>query len=401
MRTNIASVPKYDREHGLATAASALVPMLRAAQSDIDAAARTPDHVAAPLKAAAIYSIAVAQEQGGIEASLSTWRQVITEVGRGDAGVAWGVALITSSNWMVSNFFPRSVSDEVFSKPGTCVAGVLSPRGVQARRVDGGIIVDKGIWFFNSGIYQADWDLLGVPLLNDAGEMVGAGVAIVPISDVHLLHDWDAAGLRGSGSTNVTMENVFIPAERIIDMVACMEGRQPRMFPDSPIYRSAVMPLMSAIMTFPVLGAGQHMLEEFLEKLPKRDIKGTPYMKSGEAPVTHIQLGQASSKIDLAKGIVERACDEIEDLAERGAKMPALDRSRICRDCAVAVQLVWEAVEILADASGGSFGQRGNVLNRIWQDVKVPSMHPFLTPMTHYENHGRALAGVEPPLTIS
>lgn len=401
MSSNVASVLSYRSEQDIHAVARSFVPTLRAAQSEIDEAARTPAHIGGPLKEAGLYSMGAARPHGGTDVDLATWQKTVIEIARGDAGVAWGISLVTSSNWIVSNFFPRSVSDQVFSKPGTSIAGVLSPRGAQVRRVEGGIMVDKGMWFFNSGVYQADWDLLGIPLLNESGEVVGGGVALVPLSDVKLLNDWNTSGLRGSGSTNVTMENVFIPDERIIDLGACMEGRKERVFSSSALYRCAVMPLMSLTMTWPVIGAGMHMLDEFMDKLPKRDIKGTPYEKSGEAPVTHIQLGQATSKIDLAKMIVDQTCKEISEWAERGEDMPYIQRARICRDCTVAIDLVWEAVELLANASGGSFANRTNTLNRVWQDVKVASMHPFLSRMTHYENYGRTLAGVQPPLTFA
>ena len=140
--------------------------------------------------------------------------------------------------------------------------------------------------------------------------MVEAGVALVPLSDVTLLNDWDASGLRGSGSQNVKMENIFIPDERIADLGKCTDATQSPTF-DSPLYRSAFAPVTVVILTFPVLGIGKHYLEEFLRDLPNRDIKLTPYTKQGEAPVTHIQLGMASSKIDTAELLITRACTSL------------------------------------------------------------------------------------------
>lgn len=85
-------------------------------------------------------------------------------------------------------------------------------------------MVDKGMWFFNLGVYQVDWDLFGIFLFNESGEVVGGGVVFVFLSDVKLLNDWNIFGLWGSGSINVMMENVFIFDEWIIDFGVCMEG---------------------------------------------------------------------------------------------------------------------------------------------------------------------------------
>ena len=252
------------------------VPQLRMAQSESDRLARPPQQIVDHLKAAGVYSMTIPKAYGGLQTDVTTWMKTVTEIGRGDGGVAWAVTLVTACNWMASGLFPKHVTDAVFAKPNTCVAGVFSGRACKARRVDGGIHVDKGMWFFNSGVYQADWDLLGVPMFDKAGEPIGPGVALVPMSDVRILNDWDTTGIRGSGSSNVSMENVFIPDDHIVSLMACNEGRQPRTFPNDDLYQSAFAPLMVIVLTFPVLGLGMHMLEHFLETLPSRDIKLTP-----------------------------------------------------------------------------------------------------------------------------
>jgi alkylation response protein AidB-like acyl-CoA dehydrogenase len=236
-------------------------------------------------------------------------------------------------------------------------------------------------------------------MFNKAGEPIGPGIALVPISDVQLLHDWDTSGIRGSGSTNVTMENVFIPHERIVGLLACNNGEQPRAN-ENALYRTAFAPLMAGILAYPVLGLGQHMLEAFLEGLPKRDIKLTSYSRQGEAPVTHLQIADASSKIDAAKLIIETTCREMDDWAASDEYMPRLQRARICRDTAFADRLVWEAVDLLGSAAGGSFSRNDSILNRIWQDVKVGGLHPFVSRESNFETYGRMLAGVEPPLML-
>jgi alkylation response protein AidB-like acyl-CoA dehydrogenase len=398
MNASLAKPPAESSARDIVDRARLLAPRLCEAQAEIDRLARIPDELVEELESAGIYSLTIPRAYGGQECSMSAWREVVTELGRGDAGAAWAVTLVTACNWMAAGLYPRHVADEVFAKPRARVAGVFSARGAKARRVQGGIIIEQGIWFFNSGVYQADWDLLGVPMLNDAGEQIGAGVAIVPTSDVKLLHDWDTTGLRGSGSTNVTMEDVFIPDERIVGLQACNDGRQQSAFPDAVLYKSAFAPLMVSCLTFPSLGAGMHMLEEFIHTLPKRDIKLTPYTRQGEAPVTHIMLGEATAKLDSAKLLMWKATAEIDDWAARKEYMPEAERGRLVRDSSYADQLVWEAVDMIASASGGSFSRRTNVLNRVWQDVKVANMHPFITQSVNYEAYGRLLCGVRPLL---
>jgi 3-hydroxy-9,10-secoandrosta-1,3,5(10)-triene-9,17-dione monooxygenase len=378
--------------------ARSLVERLRSRHAETDRISKATDETSAELESAGLFKLTVPCAYGGLETSITTWMEAVAELGRGDGGVAWAVTLVNACNWMAAGLYPRNVADEVFANPNARVAGVFSSRGVKARRASGGIVVEKGIWFFNSGVYHAQWDLLGVPMFNEAGESIGPAIALVPMSDVKILNDWDTIGLRGSGSSNVTMENVFIPDERIVGLFASTNGQQPRTFPDASLYRTAFAPLMVGILSFPVLGMGLHIIEDFLETLPKRDIKLTPYTKAGEAVVTQVQIAQASAKVHAAQCVMAKACADMDAWAARGEYMPLLDRARICRDTAASDQLVWEAADVIADAGGGSFARRGNTLSRVWGDIKVATQHPFVSLTSNFEMYGRLMAGIDPLL---
>lgn len=377
----------------------ALVPDLRAAQSESDSLARPPAHIVRKLREAGAYKLTVPAQYGGLEADMKTWMDVVKEIGRGDAGVAWAVTLVTSCNWAFASYFPKHIVDEVFSDPEATLAGIFTGRAVSIKPVEGGIFVEKGTWFFNSGVYEATWDLLGVPMFDENGNETGPGIALVPMSEVKLLNDWNTSGIRGSGSTNVSMENVFIPNERIVPLVAVAEGSQPRTH-EGASARVAFMPLMASILTYPLIGAAEHMVEYFLETLPKRDIKLTPYTKAGEAPVTHLQIGEATVKIEAARLLIEDGVREMDQWSRRPDYMPIELRAKIRRDTAFAERLLWEGVDQLATVSGGSFSWLSNIGNRIWQDVKVGSLHPLVSAPSNYEMYGRMVAGVQPPLML-
>jgi 3-hydroxy-9,10-secoandrosta-1,3,5(10)-triene-9,17-dione monooxygenase len=396
VRQIIPNIATYaDAGPALIESATAFVPSLREARFEIDKIARPPEAIVEQMKDAGIYSMAVPHEYGGLQTSLDTWRKVVTEIGRGDAGVAWGLTLNTACCWMAANLYPKHVSDEIFSKPGTNLAGVFSGRAVKARRANGGIIVEKGMWFFNSGVYQADWDLLGVPMFNEDGEPIGPGVAAVPMTDVKNLHDWDPSGLRGSGSTNVAMEDVFIPDERIVSLMGCNRGEVKPTYPNIPLYNAAFGPLMVAILAFPVIGVAKHIMENFLATVGKRDIKLTPYANQAEAPVTHLQVGEISAMFDTAETIVNNTVEKLEQWASCDQFMPVSERARINRDIAFADRMVWDAATKLSEAAGGSFSSNKNIANRLWQDARVATMHPFVNPSSNFENYGRLLCGID------
>jgi alkylation response protein AidB-like acyl-CoA dehydrogenase len=71
--------------------------------------------------------------------------------------------------------------------------------GLTATRVDGGQLV-SGRWSWASGSYQARWAALGIPVVNDSGEVIDQAMAIVPMDDLAIRDTWDMAGMRGTGS---------------------------------------------------------------------------------------------------------------------------------------------------------------------------------------------------------
>ncbi|MBL4801941.1 MAG: acyl-CoA dehydrogenase family protein [Emcibacter sp.] len=400
MTSVIKSYHECDNEaetHNILDAVKALLPEIRAAQAESDRLGRPPEHIVQMLRKVGAYKLTVPKEYGGLGVDMKTWMDVVTEIGRGDAGVAWGVTLNASCSWVFSSFFPKHIVDEVFSDPDAVLAGVFTGRKLTSRPVKGGIFIDEGTWFFNSGVYEATWDLLGVTMFDEAGEPIGPGIALVPMSDVHILNDWNTTGIRGSGSSNVTMKNVFIPNERIIPLFPLMDGSYP-LTNDSAIASVPFAPAMVSILSYPILGAGLHMLEHFLETLPRRDIKLTTYTKAAEAPVTHLILGEASGKIEAGRLLIENGVKEMTDYATRGEIMPQLLRAKVCRDTALAERLIWEGVDQLATVSGGSFSWMGNLGNRLWQDVKVGTLHPMISLSTNYEMYGGLLVGMETPL---
>jgi alkylation response protein AidB-like acyl-CoA dehydrogenase len=235
----------------------------------------------------------------------------MVELGRGDASVSWVATLVNINNWFISTLFPPEVSEEVFAKSGARVAAVLAPRSCKVHKVKGGYHIEEGLWPFNSGVCHAQWDMLGFPARDEAG--VFLAFAVLPIADVRILDDWDTIGVRGSGSSSVAVRDVFVPDIR----VTRADSARPGLYKSTQLehewlYRAAFTPLAQIIIAFPALGAGLGALDVFLAQLPRRAITASPYSKQGEAPVTHLQLGEASAKIDTARIVIANAADEIE-----------------------------------------------------------------------------------------
>jgi hypothetical protein len=76
--------------------------------------------------------------------------------------------------------------------------------------------------------------------------------------------------------------------------------------------------------------------------------------------------------------------------------MEQMTQARIRRDTGFASRLIWEGIDLLAGACGGSFANVAHPLNRIWHDARVASLHASLVPSTVFELYGRMMCGLDP-----
>jgi 3-hydroxy-9,10-secoandrosta-1,3,5(10)-triene-9,17-dione monooxygenase len=382
--------------------ARGLVPELRARANEISSLGRIPEDLLERMHNAGLFNILTPRKYGGLQANVSAMKATISELGRGDLSVAWVTAVINNGVSTVCMLYSKEIADRVFADFRDARVG--GPALVQAdvRKVPGGFVVDQGLWAFNSGVYHISWDLLMIPLPDDGGHVVGRGLALVPIKDITILDNWDTIGLRGTGSSGISVKDVFVPENHVVSLATLDDGYSPfSRGSKEPLYHLPIFPFFSAGLLFAMLGAARAALETFLDLLPNRGIYGL-YSKQAEAAVTHLQLGEITAKIDAADVIVRQVVDALDWGAKgEGQHMQRLDRARLRRDLGFSARLISEAVDLLVSVSGGSTAATANPIGRIWRDIRAAGLHGALLPPTNFEIYGRMLCGATPePLMV-
>ncbi|WP_196809354.1 acyl-CoA dehydrogenase family protein [Rhizobium sp. 2MFCol3.1] len=353
---------------------------------------RLPESTVDDLKQRGLMSALVPKDLGGAEVGLDVFYDIVQELGKVDGSVSWTYSIMGSASWMVSTFYSEAVSREVFESDNPLTSAVLAPTRISAQRVDGGVRINEGEWSFNSGIHHAGWNILGIPIINEQGVPTHVFHGLVPVSALTILDDWNSIGLRGSGSSSVRVDNLFIPDERLISH----ENILSEVYPNdrvslSTLYKQAVVPTIMVKMSSTAIAIAKGALDRFIDNSVKRKIAMTFYPKQSDAPVTHLQVGEATAKIDAADTIARHSIDEIERAAKTGRRFTREQKARIWRDAAFSSRLAWEAVDLLADASGGSFAREDNSLNHCWRDLRVAVSHAGLSINTVYEVYGRVI----------
>ena len=245
-------------QEALIGSALALLPDIRGMAEEIDDARRLPDQLVAKLTDAGFFRMMLDRELGGLEVDPLTAAQVVETLSSVSPSVGWVVMIVASTNFWTARVLPDEAVMEIFT-PGVPVnvVGNLVPHG-QALRVDGGWRV-SGQWPLGSGCQQADWMASG-GWLNDGqgpimdGEMPAWRVFYTPISDCHILDTWHATGLRGTGSHDYTMDDVFVP-DRLVSQHPL---RAPNLRPSRHYtYSAMVVAVMAAVPLGAARGGGR------------------------------------------------------------------------------------------------------------------------------------------------
>jgi alkylation response protein AidB-like acyl-CoA dehydrogenase len=372
--------------------ASELVPLLREKALWMEENRRLHDDVIEAIAGAGILKMRVPLRYGGYESDMGTVADVLAELSRGDGSTGWTAAVWLISTWMMG-LFPDEVQDEVFATPDVRISGILSP-GAMAAPVDGGYVVN-GRWSFNSGVQQSTWNTNAAITPTADGGFAPVMIA-VPISDLRIVDDWHTSGLRASGSVTTIAEDVFVPAERVLQMGPVLQGlHQSKLNANSLIYQAPFMPTACATVSAPAYGLALAAKDAFLDRLPGRKITYTSYENQAEAPITHLEIAEAITRIDEVGFHSRRAADMIDAKGRAGEAWTLEERARIRLDLGAACQRAKEAVDILDGASGGSSVYRDVPIQRIQRDVQVLNLHAILHPNTNLELYGRIACGLD------
>ena len=398
--TRIASVhsltPPTAQE--LVERARELAPLVRRNAAAGEANRRVEEETIQAAKKAGLMKICTPKRYGGWEMNTRAMLDVSAVVAEADGGSAWVVNLNNICCWLTS-LFPVKAQDEVFgADPDACVSGVLNPTAT-AKKVAGGFRI-TGTWHYNSGGWHAQWAVLGMPIVNDAGEPIDQGLALIPMSDLERVDTWFVAGMRSSGSICLKANDVFIPDHRILSVPRAIEGDYPtEMRNQEAFYRSAFVPILAIILVGPILGLGRAALEFVRQKAGSRTIAYTFFDKQTSSVGFQLQIAEAAMMIDTAHLHAYRAADDVDNAAARGVYPDMLTRARVRADTGYVVEKITHAIDKLMFAHGSAGFAEASPLQRIWRDAAVASRHAVVLPPVGYELYGKALLGVENNVT--
>ncbi|MGU7773518.1 acyl-CoA dehydrogenase family protein [Burkholderia sp. MR1-5-21] len=360
-----------------------LVPALRAQADEAERQRSLTMDISKRLGEIGVFDLGTPMEFGGLAAGARDIVEVLREVGRGDGSAGW-LAGTAANNHLLVVAYPDEAVREVFSTgrslngPRLVAASIFARQVGTARRVDGGWMI-RGRWGFASGCRTAEWAMVGADFDGENGP--ARGLALLPRETYEILNDWNTAGMAGTASNTIVIENeVFMPAHRMFDLAelpARMDALKDRYQGAAFSWRDqARIVVITLNLAAVALGMAEGALECFVQQAPKRTPFNLPFYPTiADCPGAQISAGRSQAGIDVARGTVERVADGIDRLSAARLDLTQIEATRMHMELVFAIRLCSDAIADLESALGSAAFALANPVQRFHRDIRVLCSH--------------------------
>jgi alkylation response protein AidB-like acyl-CoA dehydrogenase len=351
---------------------------------------RLAPELVAELSAAGVFRMVVPKEIGGLETDAATLIRVIEAVAKADGAAGWCV-MIGASTGVTSAYLPKRAAEEIYGDPVAVTGGVFVPNG-RAVRVEGGYRV-SGRWPFASGSQHCSWLQLGSVVFGADGPerladgSINARSMVLPAGEVEILDTWSSAGLRGTGSHDVSATDVFVPSKHSLSLTA----DEP--WANGPLYRFPVFGLLALGIAGVALGIARASVESL------KDLAGTKKPTGSrralaERSATQQELAEAEAELRSVRAFLFEAVDDAWQAAAAGAEISLEQRAVLRLAATHATRSSADVVDAMYDLGGATSVYTSSLLQRQFRDIHVATQHLMVAPPT-YELVGRVLLGLQ------
>ena len=354
-------------------------------RESVDANRRLPQPILEAMAGLGLFLSMVPVSAGGEEWDWPTWLRVVEELSTVEGAVGWIAGVGGSVNAIFSGWVSDDIGQSIFQEdPIGAIAGAGMPTGT-ARSVDGGYIV-SGRWQFGSSSPHASWFVAGYALEGDTPRF--GRMMFFPAKNVQSIDTWSVGGMRGTGSHDFSVQDLFVPVEYCLDAV-----EDPPLH-SGPLYRLPVTLTLASGLAPLALGMARGAIDCFVESMETRvdRFTGTP-MRDRQTIQERVALAEAALR--SARALLYETAAEIwetvSDQRQLTEQQTALGNLALMNAVASGAQ----AVDLVYHAAGTTSIFTKSLLERFFRDIHVATQHRFASPEEMYQV-GRVLLGSSP-----
>ncbi len=373
-----------------------MVPRLAARAPATEAARRLPAETIAEMQQAGFFRVLRPRRLGGYEMEPGVYYDILMTLAEGCFSTAWVYGVVGLHPWVVALYDGRA-AEEVWGKDDSALISSSLMPGGRAVPAEGGYRF-SGRWLYSSGCEHCTWALLGGIVPSDDPATFDWRFFLVPRTHYEIVDTWHVAGLKGTGSQDIVVKDVFIPAWRahkVVDFYNCTGPGQA--LNTGPLYRVPAAQILYLGVACGAIGALQGMLDTFLSYGRSRaTIRG----KTIDDPFAQLACAEAAATVDELKLVLHRNLRNLMNHAERGVVPPVAERLGYKFQSAWGMERCAQLALKLFKASGSQGLRADQPFGRILADLNAARQHVSNQPEYFGRSWGTMLLGGPPPTEL-
>src|ERR1700710_2102125 len=323
----------------------------------------------------------------GFESDPIDFYTAVRDIASACGSTGWVSSVVGVHPWQVALFSDEAQQAGWGSDTNTRLSSSYAPTG-KAVVADGGFQL-SGKWSFSSGCDHCQWVLLGGLVFNAEDQVVDFRTFMVPRENYEILDVWNMVGLRGTGSNDIVVDDVFIPEAFTLSMGETGQCKGPGQEQNpSDLYKLPFHSIFTGTITTPIIGMAMGAYDDHVEMQQKRSRAAYLGEKASLDPFAAVRIARASSEIDAAWALLVNNIREEQDYVAKGEKIPLKTRLKVRRDQVLGSQRAIDAIDSLFEASGGRALANGTYLQRAWRDAHAGRVHAANDPERALQMYG-------------
>lgn len=364
-----------------------LLPTIRERAEEGERLRVIPDASIKELEETGFFRLLQPKRYGGMEADPVAFYTAVRDIASADGATGWVSSVVGVHPWQVG-LFADEAQQAVWGDDQTVrLSSSYAPTG-KAILTEGGFTL-SGKWSFSSGSDHCTWVLLGGLVFNEDGQIVDFRTFMIPRDKYQIVDVWNVVGLRGTGSNDIVVDEVFVPEAFTLSMGETGACKGPgQAVNTSDLYKLPFHSIFTSTIATPIIGMAKGAYAEHVEMQQKRVRAAYLGEKASLDPFGAVRIARSSSEIDAAWALLISNIREEQAYVARGEQIPLELRLRVRRDQVLGTSRAIEAIDSLFEASGGRALAEGTYLQRAWRDAHAGRVHAANDPERALQMYG-------------
>lgn len=315
---------------------------------------------------------------GGAELDPVSSLETIANLAHGDPSAAWVMMAASLAVGTGAAYLEDDAVDELFGGERMPVIAGQGTRPGKAVSVDGGFRL-TGSWSFASGIKHGT-HIHTLGLIEETGE---PRIFVLPVEKARLIDNWDVMGLRGTGSIDYTIEDVFVPESYTHFAVTETPKR------GGSLFTLGIIGFAAMCHSGWAMGIGRRLLDECAALVQERGGAAGP---QGSSPTFQEDYARAEAVYRSARAYVIETWADVGATLDRNESVSVRQHSLIRSAMTHITEASHEVSRFVYKAAGTS-GLRAGTVQRLFRDMHAGTQHVIASPPV-FQAIGRELSGL-------